>query len=121
SADVVRVDESQDVALIRLPGRGHHCINVKRGGEIEVGAELFAIGAPLSESLACSVTKGVVSGVRDVDGLRCILTDASLNPGNSGDPLINSKGDLLGVVSWKVVARGFEGLAFRVPLEALAR
>jgi len=56
SAPVLRVDESQDVALIRLPGSGHRCLPVNRGGQVDIGTELFAVGAPLSESLAFSVT-----------------------------------------------------------------
>jgi S1-C subfamily serine protease len=120
TATVVRVDSQQDVALIRLPGRGHSCLNVVIGDEPKIGTDLFAIGAPTGEGLAFSVTKGVVSGFREWQGKRYIQTDAALNPGNSGGPLLSPDGRIVGIVSWKIIAPGFEGLAFGVPIQALS-
>jgi len=119
TATVVRVDSQQDVALIRLPGRGHPCLSIAIGDEPKIGTDLFAIGAPTGEGLAFSVTKGVVSGLREWQGKRYIQTDAALNPGNSGGPLLSPQGRIVGIVSWKIVAPGFEGLAFGVPVQAL--
>jgi S1-C subfamily serine protease len=119
SATVVRVDPQQDVALIRLPGRGHPCVSVAIRATPGVGTDLFAIGSPTGEDLAFSVTKGVISGLREWQGKRYIQTDAALNPGNSGGPLFSSDGKVVGIVSWKIAAPGFEGLAFGVPIPAL--
>lgn len=119
-ATVVRVDGQQDVALIRLPGRGHAWVSVAAAATPGVGTDLFAVGAPTGEDLAFSVTKGVISGVREWQGKRYIQTDAALNPGNSGGPLLSSDGKVVGIVSWKISAPGFEGLAFGVPIQALA-
>ncbi len=120
TAIVVRVDSQQDVALIRLPGRGYPCLSVATEAAPGVGTDLFAVGAPTGEDLAFSVTKGVVSGLREWQGKRYIQTDAALNPGNSGGPLLSSDGTVVGIVSWKIAAPGFEGLAFGVPVRALA-
>ena len=120
TATVVRVDTQQDVALIRLPGRGHPCLSIVIGDEPKIGTDLFAIGAPDGKGLAFSVTKGVISGLREWQGKRHIQTDAALNPGNSGGPLLSPDGRIVGIVSWKIVAPGFEGLAFGVPIQALA-
>jgi len=116
----VRVDGQQDVALIRLPGRGHPSVGFATAGVPGVGTDVFAVGAPTGEDLAFSVTKGVISGLREWQGKRYIQTDAALNPGNSGGPLLASDGRVVGIVSWKISAPGLEGLAFGVPVQALA-
>jgi serine protease Do len=119
TASVVRVDHQQDVALIRLPGRGHPCLALATEAVIGVGSDLLAVGSPTGEELAFSVTKGIVSGFREQEGTQYIQTDAALNPGNSGGPLLSPDGKVIGIVSWKISAPGFEGLAFGVPADAL--
>lgn len=119
-ADVILIDEPQDVALIKLPGTGHNCLRVESQTRPSVGVDLYAIGAPTGESLAYSVTRGIVSGVRELEGFSYIQTDASLNPGNSGGPLLTEGGNVVGIVSWKIAAAGFEGLSFGVPIDALS-
>jgi S1-C subfamily serine protease len=96
SALVVRIDEAQDIALIRLPGKGHSCIRIEPDSLPTLGEDVYAIGAPTGEDLSFSVTKGVVSGLREWDGFSYIQTDASLNPGNSGGPLLNRRGRIIG-------------------------
>lgn len=120
-ADVVRVDIAQDVALIKLPGSGHRCLPLLVDAPSPVASEVYAIGAPLGEDLAFSVTKGVVSGHRLLTGHQYIQTDASINLGNSGGPLVNNSGQVVGIVSWKVAEPGFEGVAFGVPLSAIGQ
>lgn len=119
TATVIRVDREQDVALIRLPGRGHPCVSVGIEAGPGVGTDLFAVGAPTGEELSFSVAKGVVSGFREWHGKRYIQTDAALNRGNSGGPLLSLDGKVVGIVSWKIAAPGFEGLSFGVPIQAL--
>ena len=119
TATVVRVDSQQDIALIKLPGRGHPCVGVAAGKEPLIGTDLFIAGAPTGEDLALSITKGVVSGLREWQGKRYIQTDAALNPGNSGGPMFSSEGRVVGIVSWKIAEPGFEGLSFGVPVQVL--
>src|SRR6516164_8233878 len=65
--------------------------------------------------LGGSVTAGILSSVRDSgDGFKVLQTDAAVNPGNSGGPLVNSKGQAIGVVSFKL--RSTEGLNFAIPI-----
>ena len=118
-ASVITVDKPQDIALIQLPGRGYTCIPFDTEQIADIGEEIYAIGAPAGEELAFSVSKGIVSGVRELNGFDYLQTDASLNPGNSGGPLITKSGTLVGIVSWKINAPGFEGLAFGVPQNAI--
>jgi S1-C subfamily serine protease len=116
-ARVLAVDPRQDVALLRAPGADWACLPIA-AEPAEVGTELYAVGSPLGEALEFSVSKGIVSGARRVGDVRFLQTDASLNPGNSGGPLIAIDGALLAVVSWKVAAEGLEGLGFGVPVDA---
>ncbi len=118
-AVITRIDTQQDVALIRLPGRGYTCLTLGDDESANIGSDLFALGAPAGEEFAFSVTKGIISGYREWEGKRYIQTDAALNPGNSGGPLLSAKGSVIGIVSWKIAAAGFEGLAFGVPTRAV--
>ena len=79
---------------------------------VSVGDPVFAIGNPLG--LERSVTQGIVSSTtRTIGHLRFIQTDASINPGNSGGPILNSRGEIVGVVC--AGATSFQGLAFGIP------
>lgn len=112
-AKVIEVDSPQDVALLKLPGSGHACLSIAEGAAA-VGTDVFAIGAPASEDLSFSVSRGVVSGHRNLEGYSFLQTDASLNPGNSGGPLVNGQAEVVGIVSFKVAGQVFEGLGFGV-------
>ena len=102
------------MALLKVDIPSSSCLNLA-SGPVNVGDDLYAIGAPGSEELAFSVSKGIVSGLRELDGQGFIQTDASINEGNSGGPLLNQSGEAVGIVSWKIVIPGFEGLGFGVP------
>lgn len=120
-AEVLRVDKNSDSALVRVKGiNGLPCVDLSSDSP-RSGANVFAIGTPAGEDLAFSVSKGVVSGNRTFAGSTYIQTDASVNPGNSGGPLLDEEGRLIGVVSWKVAKEQFEGLGFAVPTATLLR
>ena len=76
---------------------------------------MFAIGTPEDISLGQSVTKGIVSGKRKFEDKIYIQTDVTINSGNSGGPLLNEKGQVVGMVTMKLVGDGVEGLGFCVP------
>ena len=85
------------------------------------GSDIFAAGAPASLDLAFSLTRGIVSGLPVVRGRRRLQTDAPISPGNSGGPLVDPNGTVVGVVSSKLAGATVEGLAFAVPIgDALA-
>jgi len=73
-----------------------------------VGTEVFAVGAPLG---TLTVTRGIISGHRDSGGLQLIQTDAAVNPGNSGGPLVDDTGHVVGLVVSKVLSAEGIGLA----------
>jgi Trypsin-like peptidase domain len=122
-ATVSRVDDALDIAVLDLPGKGHPCLAVART-RATTGAEVYAIGSPLGEALAWSVSKGVASGYPSLDTAKMtqgelLQTDASINPGNSGGPLLSSSGEVLAVVSWKATGTAVEGVGFGVPADRI--
>jgi len=123
NASVVRVDQEQDLALLKLPGTGYQAVQLNLDAPARAGNELYAIGSPLNEDLAFTVTKGVISAYREREGdkAKFIQTDAALNPGNSGGPLLDKSGRVIGIVSHKIIIPGFEGLAFGVPVDVIAK
>jgi S1-C subfamily serine protease len=112
----VRVAPHEDVALLRTttPLVNHPCASLRTDSPMS-GAEVYAAGAPASLELAFSLTRGIVSGFPVIDGQRRLQTDASVNPGNSGGPIVDSSGAVVGVVSFKIVSNKVEGVAFAVP------
>lgn len=86
-----------------------------------VGQEVVAIGNPLGQRFARSVTAGVVSGLNRIitseEGFehRLIQTDAAINPGNSGGALVNLQGEVVGINTIKIASPGFEGMGFSIP------
>lgn len=117
TAEVVATDPPQDIALLKLPGSGHECLPLASTEETAApaGSEVFAIGAPVLEDLSFSLSRGIVSGHRTIQGYRFLQTDASLNRGNSGGPLLNRQGQVVGIVSFKIAGELVEGLGFGVP------
>ena len=115
-ATVVRVDHYQDVAVLDIAGDGHPCVRAALAPP-GIGTELFVVGSPLGRELSQSVSKGIVSGMRTVEGWRFLQTDAPINPGNSGGPLLDLEGRVIAIVDWKV--RGAEGLGFGVPIDVV--
>ena len=114
-AKVVRSSPQADVALLKVQGSGFASFAL--GPVPAVGSDVYVIGTPLSEELEKSVSKGVVSGIQKVSDADYIQTDAAVNPGNSGGPMLSNKGEVLGVVSLKIAGLGVEGLAFAIPAE----
>ena len=104
-------DETWDLALLKIDGYITPALLPAITADAAVGDAVFAIGNPIS--LHQSVAKGVFSG-RENDHLK---TDAKIYPGNSGGPLVNEEGEVLGVNSFKKLTRKFEGLGFAVPIE----
>ncbi|MCB2306325.1 trypsin-like peptidase domain-containing protein [Clostridium estertheticum] len=126
SAKVINYDSASDVAVIKLadntkvPGVAEFGDSAK----IEVGESVVAIGNPLGKEFLGSVTTGVVSALnRQVSienkNLKFIQTDAAINAGNSGGPLVNSKGQVIGINTAKIGETGVEGLGFSIPINTI--
>jgi S1-C subfamily serine protease len=116
AASVLRLDRAHDVALLRAHGLSAKvpCLAV-RTDAMAIGEDVYAIGAPLDRALAFTVTRGIVSGYREVKDVTLLQTDASVNVGNSGGALVDGSGRLVAVTTSKAFGSGVEGVAFGVP------
>jgi hypothetical protein len=111
---VLRASQAVDLAVVRperMPER-QAVLPTRPLREVRVGQEVLAVGSALGV-LTNTVTRGIVSGVRNVGGVTLIQTDAAVNPGNSGGPLVDREGWVLGVTTMKMVG-GAESLSFAV-------
>lgn len=120
-AKVIGQDITTDLAVIKIDASGLPTAELGSSSELEVGELAVAIGNPLGQEFAGSVTVGVISALnRSVTvGNRTfslIQTDAAINPGNSGGALVNSYGQVIGINSVKVESA--EGLGFAIPIDA---
>ncbi len=126
---VIGVDPENDLAVIKLDPRGLHLtvIPFGRSADLLVGQKVLAIGNPFA--LSRTLTTGVVSGlgrpVRADSGAiiqEMIQTDASVNPGNSGGPLLNSRGEMIGITTTIISPSGGSvGIGFAVPIDTARR
>ena len=113
---VVRVSKGRDVALIKTDARGRPPLPLLRTA-LPPSATVFAVGAPLDQELQGSVTRGVVSAVRAMHGYDYIQSDVSVGPGNSGGPLMDEQGHVVGVtVSGVRILNAPQGINMFVPV-----
>jgi S1-C subfamily serine protease len=115
TASVILRNKERDAAVLKVDGKGFACLSLADNLPAE-GSDVFAVGSPLGDELKLSVSKGIVSGIPTVDDKIFIQTDAGLNPGNSGGPLVDSTGNVVGFVSQKIHLT--EGLGFAVPIRS---
>lgn len=121
-AKIIGTDKRSDVAVVKIEASGLPAVKVGDVGRLRVGEWVMAIGSPFG--LENSVTAGIVSAKqRDTgDFLPFIQTDVAINPGNSGGPLINMRGEVVGINS-QIYSRsgGFMGISFAIPMDEAVR
>jgi serine protease Do len=115
-AEIIKVNSDYDLALLKIPTGNLKALNFA-AQKADVGDEVYAAGTPLEKSLGQTVTKGIVSGFREWNGVSFIQTDVSINAGNSGGPLVNDKGEIIGITTMKAFGKGIEGIGFCIPAE----
>jgi len=121
-ARIVGLDKRTDVAVVKIEAAGLPAVRIGDVSRLKVGEWVMAIGSPFG--LDNSVTAGIVSAKqRDTgDYLPFIQTDVAINPGNSGGPLINMRGEVVGINS-QIYSRsgGFMGISFAIPIDEAVR
>ena len=125
TAQVVNYDENQDVAMIKITDESVEIpatVELGDSDALQPGEEVIAIGTPLSTELSSTVTKGMISAtsrsvaVESGVTMNLIQTDAAINAGNSGGPLVNTKGEVVGINSSKISGEAVEGIGFSIPI-----
>ena len=129
NVEVVGDDTYSDIAVLKLDKS--KVIKVAELGDLNnsrVGDTVFAIGAPLDDEYSWTVTRGILSGKDRLvsasstnsttqDMVMSVMqTDAAINSGNSGGPLANSNGQVIGITNMKLVSDGVEGIGFAIPI-----
>ena len=128
---IVGADKYSDIAILKISK--DKIIKVAEIGsstDARLGDTVFTIGAPLdSENYSWTVTRGILSGkdrlveVNTSDStitdwvMKVLQTDAAINSGNSGGPIANSNGQVIGITNMKLVSDGIEGMGFAIPIE----
>jgi serine protease Do len=121
-ARIIGADKRTDVAVVKIEANGLPTVRLGDVSKLKVGEWVIAIGSPFG--LENTVTAGIVSAkARDTgDFLPFIQTDVAINPGNSGGPLINMRGEVVGINS-QIYSRsgGFMGISFAIPIDEVTR
>ena len=106
-----------DIAVLHIdtPAPEQTTIPLGSGKLARAGQEVLALGSPLG--LQNTVTRGIVSAVRDVGGVTLVQTDAAINPGNSGGPLVDKSGEAIGITSLGMRSAVAQGLSFAVAID----
>jgi len=130
TAEYIDGDETNDIAVIKINAQNLPKAVLGKSSETRIGERVMAIGTPFSKNYAGSMTVGYVSGVdrlysvKNDNGtvkktLKLLQTDTSVNPGNSGGPLYNMNGEVIGVVTLKIAGSSYEGMGFALPIDGV--
>ena len=121
-AKIIGADKRSDVAVVKIEASGLPTVKIGDVNRLRVGEWVMAIGSPFG--LDSTVTAGIVSAKQRDTGeyLPLIQTDVAINPGNSGGPLINMRGEVVGINS-QIYSRsgGFMGISFAIPIDEAVR
>ena len=127
NGNVVWSDEDLDLAIVKISANGLNYLELGDSDNLKLGENVYAIGNPIGIEFQRTVTSGIISGLNRtikieeesissyMEGL--IQTDASINKGNSGGPLINSNGEVIGINSVKIESA--EGIGFAIPINVI--
>jgi len=121
-ARIIGADRRTDVALVKIEAAGLPTVKIGDVNQVKVGAWVIAIGSPFN--LDNTVTAGIISAKQRDTGefLPLFQTDVAINPGNSGGPLINMRGEVIGINS-QIYSRsgGYMGISFAIPIDEAIR
>lgn len=120
-ATLIGADSKSDLAILKIDAVSLTPATLGNSNSLEVGELAVAIGNPLGQEFAGTVTAGVISALNrtmTVDGkvYNLIQTDAAINPGNSGGALVNNKGEVIGINTIKLSTTGVEGIGFAIAI-----
>lgn len=129
-AETVGYDALSDVAVLKIDATSLPALVIGNSDAVIAGDTVIAIGCPSGIDLAGTATRGMVSmvnreiAITDYYGrtqkiMKVIQTDAAINPGNSGGPLLNSRGEVIGINTLKLSSTGYEGIGFALPINGV--
>ena len=111
--EVLAVDKRKDIAFLKIPAVDLPAGKLGRSNEVEVGHTVYSIGSPLG--LQNTLSQGLVSGIREMDGYRLFQMSAPISPGSSGGPVFNAKGEVIGIAVLTI--EGGQNINFAIPID----
>ena len=121
SAEVVGVSEAHDIAVLKVEATGLNTVTIGSSSSLEVGNTIYTIGHPLG--LSYSLSTGIISATERMineesgNAISVIQLDCGINEGNSGGPLFNSRGEVIGVTNAKYAGSTIESIGFAIPID----
>ena len=122
TANVVGYDTRTDLAVLKIKGKNLKPVHFVKKSHLQVGEDIIAVGNPGGLDFQNSLTKGIVSAkdrTLDDSTVSYIQTDAAVNPGNSGGPLCNLYGEVIGITTAKINSATYEGMGFAIPTDTV--
>lgn len=119
AAKIVRIDRDNDLAILKAESKFSHCFSLNDSNNYKPLETMYTIGAPLSTDLATTVSKGIISNSNKITAEGYVMLNMSVSPGNSGGPVFNEQGQLIGVVASRLVHNELEEFCFAVPAEKI--
>lgn len=127
-ATVVGGDKYADIAVLTIEDDNYQAVEIGENDSLKLGDTIFTVGSPMGVSYKGTVTKGILSGKERMVAvnvtssssdyyMKVIQIDAAVNPGNSGGPLCDVSGKVIGIISLKIVQDEVEGMGFAIPIE----
>lgn len=114
---VIASNSGRDVAVVKVNAMLPSHFKVMRNKPI-IGSDVYALGSPLDEKLNSTLTRGIISGYREENNKTLIQSDVNIRPGNSGGPLIDKNGNVIGIaVSGIVINNVSQGINFFIPID----
>jgi serine protease Do len=114
-AEIVKFNKDFDLAILKVNVTNIKGLSFYDSDQTSLGEDVYAIGTPLDKKLAQSISKGIISGYREFNGVNFIQSDVSINSGNSGGPMLNSKGEIIGINTLKASGKDVSGVGFSIP------
>lgn len=114
-AEIIKCNKDFDLAILKVNSINTKGLSIYDSEKTSLGEDVYAIGTPLDKKLVQSISKGIISGYRELNGVDFIQTDVSINSGNSGGPLLNSKGEIIGINTLKAIGKNVSGIGFSIP------
>ena len=128
-ATIVGGEAYSDIAVLSMDiSSSTGVVSIGSSNDIKLGDTIFTVGSPMGKEYIGTVTKGIISGKDRMVGvshsgntydyyMKVLQIDAAVNPGNSGGPLCNVNGEVIGIISLKIVQDEVEGMGFAIPIE----
>jgi serine protease Do len=121
-ADIIGVESGNDIAILKIDASGLNAATMGNSDEMQVGENIYAVGNPLGELIYTQTPGSICALNREIatesggGSINMFQIDAAVNSGNSGGPVYNSYGKVIGIVTAKYSSAGVEGLGFAIPI-----